>query len=212
MRTVLSRVAFLAAVAMSAAVASAAENDVLYWMVDDSATIDGTDVREFMNDYDAPSDSYFAARVRVTGGNITEDTFLNLYSFTEDNRVSVEPGNLGVDFFDNGAGYWGAGVPDGNKSPSGDYSAGTPEYSFIVEIGNVVGVGSDLSSWTTIASTGPTRYSDLAEFIQQTQNLGEPLSKIWIPTEFVTPVPEPSGGLLLLVGAAVLALRRRREA
>ncbi|MBQ6914209.1 MAG: PEP-CTERM sorting domain-containing protein [Kiritimatiellae bacterium] len=208
----LSRVAFLAAVAMSAAVASAAENDVLYWMVDDSATIDGTDVREFMNDYDAPSDSYFAARVRVTGGNITEDTFLNLYSFNEDNSVSVEPGNLGVDFFDNGAGYWGAGVPDGNKSPSGDYSAGTPEYSFIVEIGNVVGVGSDHSSWTTIASTEPTGYSELAEFIQQTQNLGEPLSKIWIPTEFVTPVPEPSGGLLLLVGAAVLALRRRREA
>ena len=197
---------------MSAAVASAAENDVLYWMVDDSATIDGTDVREFMNDYDAPSDSYFAARVRVTGGNITEDTFLNLYSFNEDNSVSVEPGNLGVDFFDNGAGYWGAGVPDGNKSPSGDYSAGTPEYSFIVEIGNVVGVGSDHSSWTTIASTEPTGYSELAEFIQQTQNLGEPLSKIWIPTEFVTPVPEPSGGLLLLVGAAVLALRRRREA
>ena len=139
--------------ALTAGVVSAAgENDVLYWMVDDNATIttdteSGTTLTigsffEKITSYSPFEDlntgegSAFAARIRVTGGGIQEgqDVFLDLY--IPGHGLDVGGGAYGVEF-GNVGGYWGAGVPTGNQSPSGDYSAGTPEYSFIVELGNI---------------------------------------------------------------------------
>ena len=137
MKVSIFKIAACAAVALTASVASAGD-DVLYWMVDSSATVekDGvtTSVSSFFDNYTAPEGSAFAARVRVTGGDITQDTFLDLY--IPNYGIDTGNGDIGVLFSDAG-GYWGAGVPTGNQSPSGDYSAGTPEYSFIVELGNI---------------------------------------------------------------------------
>ena len=117
-RRLLKMAAFVAALLM-VGVASA-EEDVLYWMIDSSATVekDGvtSSVSEFFDNYGAPANSAFAARVRVTGGNITEDTFLDLY--IPGYGVNTGNGDLGVEFGDAG-GYWGAGVPTGNQSPIG---------------------------------------------------------------------------------------------
>ena len=147
------KIAAFTAIALMAGVSFAGENDVLYWMVDDSATVekeDGTKVSigdYFADPAVATSGSDFAARIRVTGGNIQEgkDVFLDLY--IPGCGVDVGGGAYGVQFLDN-SGYWGAGVPTGNQSPSGDYSAGTPEYSFTVELGNIaeLGGGNGLSS------------------------------------------------------------------
>lgn len=208
---------FLAALfpaAFCAAALSAAENDVLYWMVDGAASVakeDGTevDVRTFLGGL-AGSD--FAARVRVTGGDIAGDTFLDLYDPSDGTTYS---GWLGVDFDPiegGGSGYWGAGVPDGNQSPSGQYSAGTPEYSFTVEIGNVA--WDDASggwSWTTVATGASATYSSLAAHISPQFDLNPPAGVPWSPASF-TAVPEPSGGMLAAFGSALLALRRRRFA
>ena len=138
-----------AAVLTAGMVLAAGENDVLYWMVDDSATITtdtesgatATIGRFFENvksyspfeNLNTGEGSAFAARIRVTGGDITEPVFLMLHL----SDGTTESGELGIWLGDNGAGYWGAGVPTGNQSPVGDYAVGTPEYNFIVEIGNV---------------------------------------------------------------------------
>lgn len=207
MRVGIFEIAACAAVALTAGVASAGD-DVLYWMVDSSATVekDGvtTSVASFFENYDAPADSAFAARVRVTGGDITQDTFLDLY--IPGSGLDEGGGYWGVEFSDVG-GYWGAGVPTGNQSPSGDYSAGTPEYSFIVELGNI----DSSDNWTTVATSAAATYSSLGDYIHQTFDINPGQIAVWAPTAFSVPVPEPSSGLLTLIGFAFLSLRRKRK-
>ena len=206
---------------LTAGVSSGGENDVLYWMVDDSAQVtkDGTSqsISDFFSDYMSSenwsaTDSSFAARIRVTGGNISGDVFLGLYGRDENDVPYIESGELGMAFDDSGAGYWGAGVPDGNQSPSGSYSAGTPEYSFIVEIGNVVwDENSGTASWVeTVATSAAAAYSSLGAYIHQTFDMNPGQMAVWTPTSFDA-VPEPSSGLLTVIGFAFLALRRKRK-
>ena len=207
MRFGIFKIAAYAAVALTAGVASAGD-DVLYWMVDNSATVekDGvtTSISSFFENYGAPEGSAFAARVRVTGGDIQDgqDVFLDLYM--PGSGVDEGGGAWGVEFSDAG-GYWGAGVPTGNQSPSGDFSAGTPEYSFIVELGNI-----DASdNWTTVATSASATYSSLGDYIHETFDINPGQIAVWTPTTFTAPVPEPSSGLLMAVGLALLALRRK---
>ena len=207
MRVGLFKIAACLAVALTAGVASAGD-DVLYWMVDNSATVekDGvtSSISSFFESYDAPDGSAFAARVRVTGGDIQDgqDVFLDLY--IPGYGVDEGGGEYGVEFSDVG-GYWGAGVPTGNQSPSGDFSAGTPEYSFIVELGNI----DSSDNWTTVATSASAAYSDLGDFIHETFDINPGQIAVWSPTQF-SAVPEPSSGLLMAVGLALLALRRKR--
>ena len=204
----LLRLAAFAAAILTAGV-SFAEEDVLYWMVDSNAIVEDTQagttapIGDFFSSY--PEGSAFAARVRVTGGNIQEgqDVFLDLY--IPGYGPDVGGGAWGVEFSSDVGGYWGAGVPTGNQSPSGDYSAGTPEYSFIVELGNI----DSSDNWTTVATSAAKAYSDLGDYIHQTFDINPGQIAVWTPTQF-TAVPEPSGGLLTLMGFAVLALRRKR--
>ena len=196
------------AAALLVAGLSVADEDVLYWMIDSSATVekDGvtSSVSKFFENYEAPEGSAFAARVRVTGGDIQagQDVFLDLY--IPGYGLDEGGGEYGVEF-GNAGGYWGAGVPTGNQSPSGDYSAGTPEYSFIVELGNI----DSSDNWTTVATSAAKAYSDLGDYIHQTFDINPGQIAVWTPAQF-TAVPEPSGGLLTLMGVALLALRRRR--
>ena len=205
----LSRFAVLAVAVLTASVSDAGD-DVLYWMVDGNATVnewwDGgrgeMDIGEFFGE-DASS---YAARIRVTGGDIQEgnNVFLDLY--IPGYGVDVD-GEYGVLFSDGSdGGYWGAGVPSGNQSPSGDYSAGTPEYSFIVELGNI-----DASdNWTTVATSAAATYTSLAAYIHDTFDMTPGQGAVWAPASF-NAVPEPSGGVLTAIGLAVLALRRKRR-
>lgn len=196
------------AAALLVAGVSVADEDVLYWMIDSSATVekDGvtSSVSSFFDNYGAPANSAFAARVRVTGGDIQEgqDVFLDLY--IPGYGLDVGGGEYGVEFSEVG-GYWGAGVPTGNQSPSGNYSAGTPEFSFIVELGNI----DSSDNWTTVATSAATAYSDLGDYIHQTFDINPGQLAVWTPASFQA-VPEPSGGLLTLMGVALLALRRKR--
>ncbi len=204
-----SRVAAFAAAILVAGVLSAGASDVLYWMIDGTASVtpsgDGAamSVNDFFSSYELTDGSAFAARIRVTGGDITEDTFLDLY--IPGYGVDVGGGEYGVEFSTVG-GYWGAGVPTGNQSPSGDYSAGSPEYSFIVELGNI----DSSDNWTTVATSAAATYSSLADYIHQTFDMNPSSMAVWTPTEFAA-VPEPSSGLLVTIGLAVLALRRKRK-
>ena len=207
MRVGLFKIAACLAVALTAGVASAGD-DVLYWMVDNSATVekDGvtSSISSFFESYDAPDGSAFAARVRVTGGDIQDgqDVFLDLY--IPGYGLDEGGGEYGVEFSEVG-GYWGAGVPTGNQSPSGDFSAGTPEYSFIVELGNI----DSSDNWTTVATSASATSSSLGDYIHETFDINPGQIAVWTSTEF-SAVPEPSSGLLMAVGLALLALRRKR--
>ena len=214
----LHRFAVLAAALMASAVLVAGD-DVLYWMIDTSATIT-TDLHSdpqtkatigefFANIGDYYPDlntegSAFAARVRVTGGGIQDgqDVFLDLY--IPGYGLDKGGGEWGVEFGDAG-GYWGAGVPTGNQSPSGDYSAGTPEYSFIVELGNIDAA----DNWTTVATSAAATYSSLSDYIHETFDLNPGQLAVWTPTQFT--IPEPTSVLLMVIGGALLALRRKRK-
>ena len=209
MRVGIFKIAAYAAAALTAGVASAGD-DVLYWMVDGSATVekDGvtTPITSFFENYDAPDGSAFAARVRVTGGDIQDgqDVFLDLY--IPGYGVDEGGGYWGVEFGDVG-GYWGAGVPTGNQSPSEAYAAGSPEYSFIVELGNI---DTD-DNWTTVATSAAKAYSELytENYIHKTFGMSPSTLAAWAPVTF-TAVPEPSSGLLTALGLALLALRRKK--
>ena len=215
MRARLYRLAVLAA-ALMASTALVAGEEILYWMVDDSSTVSwwnaegeqvSGSVSSFLASYGTPAEgSAFAARIRVTGGDIQdgEDVFLDLY--IPGYGVDTGGGEYGVLFSDVG-GYWGAGVPTGNQSPSGDYAAGSPEYCFSVELGNL----DSSDNWTTVAYGEPASYISLRDYIHETFDLNPGQSAIWTPTTFGTDVPEPSSGLLLLIGGALLALRRRNR-
>lgn len=87
----------------------------------------------------------------------------------------------------------------------------SPEYHFVVELGNWNEVNGD---WTKVADSKDAITYDYIynEGHLKTFNNGEPVAigtQSWKPTTYV--VPEPSGGLLVLLGAAGLLLRRRRK-
>ena len=87
------------------------------------------------------------------------------------------------------------------------YASGSPEYAFVIELGNWDG-----SAWSTFAVSETVTYADLASnnHIDTTSGYNPNPITPWAPSSYV--VPEPTSGMLVLVGAALLALRRRRGA
>ena len=78
------------------------------------------------------------------------------------------------------------------------------EYSFAVELGNW-----EAGEWvTTLASTELVPYDSIASHIAEWQGIEAIPTLAWSPTTYS--VPEPSSGLLMLLGGALLALRRRK--
>lgn len=87
------------------------------------------------------------------------------------------------------------------------YASGSPEYAFVIELGNYDG-----SNWSMLAVSETATYNDLSDShnIIPAQDYNPVYATPWMPSSYV--VPEPTSGMLVLVGAALLALRRRRGA
>lgn len=86
-------------------------------------------------------------------------------------------------------------------------------YSFQIELGNWLDQSSE-QNWTMMAESGYISYDKLAEYIAE-EHVDEPPAWIWTP-EVMTgrpgSAPEPTSGMLMLIGFSFLALRRRRIA
>ena len=182
--------AFVASVSCSAAEGG----EVLWWMVGDNLdAITGTTKED--NTMNAGQLGVTAARVRWENGS--EKGWLTLYGLDANGKVYELEGAGGADvpamFF-------------GNLS---DLAGDLTSYSFVLELGN----WSDGSWVHTSMESQAASYNQLvtdkhiSQWKETTPTYGTP----WKPTTGYTVVPEPSSGLMLLVGGAVLMLRRRRR-
>lgn len=154
--------------AFALAFASIADVAALYWQVGDTGI-----------DYDY-------AKVRVTGGGLSDPSYLNSADYD------------GVSILANGDGATYADVSS--------YSSGS--YSFFVELLNY-----ENSNWSIVGHSDTLTYQDLVTSGYITTG------GIAAPSVATAPfglseqyeIPEPTSGLLLLMGASMLALRRRRK-
>ena len=181
-----------AAVLAYAAQARAASDNYLYFQIVDSPTIKNlAGVEVPWNEYTWNNLGVTAARVVSINGDT--ETPLN-FSY-----------NAGGTFVDTEATMVNMGV----NMPLYAALPGDPSsLSFAIELGNY-----NDGTWTTLATSGSLNYQDLHNsgytYMPSAGDLALATLTAWAPTAY--PVPEPSSGLLMLLGASLLALKRRRR-
>ena len=185
----------------ASASAVAADGEVLWWTVGDdlqsikAETVDGKVVS-------AADLNVTDVRIRYDNSTDGSSGYLTFFGINEDKSVSVYDGSA-----DLGADY-GIGIP---AEYFGDLSAlsGSPaSYSFVIELGNYLD-----GSWArTSMESERVSYGDLVaqKHITAWEHDYPSYGQAWSPSSY-TVVPEPSGGMLWLIGGALLALRRKRE-
>ena len=183
------------------AVQAQASDYLLYWQVEDNASI---------NWFDGTSLGTVATYTNLDGQQIkmaraVSSTSPNgLYVYDMDTGV---PLNYAEEFTSGGTG------PMLSYIGAFDSSTSLAGLSFAIELGNW-----ENGKWTTLATTGMISYNDLTTIASQEggtyiltagQDINLPTFMAWTPNAYV--VPEPSSGLLVLIGASLLALRRRKS-
>ena len=191
----------------------------LWWTVDDSATIDGKPIREYLDAYQATvsdwdgSTDWFAARVQATDEGWSEPVFLGVWVEDGQGGYDLWDGEAGVELAEGGEG-WGTGSWTESLAAFGGLEL-TANTLFTVQIGyDRWDADQNDVFWTTLADmTSPQHYADLSQCLSFGET-GTPAASQWKATTFTSTnpaeVPEPATGLLALLGAAVLALRRKR--
>lgn len=176
-------------------------DSVLWWQIDGNTAVGNTllknyDISEGSDGTYCPvirGEEVYAARVRVVDGD---------YLFIYDGE-----GNL-TDFSTTEL----YGPASGLVPPTTEVKAvelgnyASSQYSFIIEIGNF----NQHNEWTAVAATEAVGYN----FLQtggylSTGGIYTQAQNFWAPTTMN--IPEPTTGLLMLIGTGLLALRRKRR-
>ena len=184
---------FTAMIVGTAASCEAAEGgEVLWWLIDTDyekitgETIQGTTMT-------AKELGVNGARIRYQNGDAVGG-YLPLFGLDDNDNLVEFDGINGVEL---PAEYFG--------SLSGISGA---SYSFVLELGNWAN-----GQWvSTSMESRPEAYDALVQnqHITKWNDLTPSYAKPWTPTQFQV-VPEPNSGIMLLVGGALLMLRRRRS-
>lgn len=162
-----------------------ADDSYMYWMVNDTVTLDDAPL-------DFGSGSYSAKVALYQGAPGSSDaTYMSLATVGGDGSL-VAAGDSGVSIGALGASFYSALA----TNLTGD------DWNYYVEIwsnesgqNNLVGRS---EGYTTAQAAEYIRSSSLTPGIFATVS------------SFSSPVPEPTSGLLMLIGSAALALRRRK--
>ena len=180
-----------------------AEDTLIYFRIVDNVPIvyfDGTETTWDSSYTSAEGYAIDSARVVVTGGALTEETPLIL-GYIDGNAFVSGANEIALDEHE-------------SPPPQTMYAFVTgyasAEYSFAIELGSY-----DSGEWTTLATSASLTYQQLQTgdgvngSYLTTYDATLPMPQgIWAPTSYN--VPEPSSGLLVLIGAGLLALRRGR--
>ena len=188
------RIAFLfAAMLVASRSCEAAEGgEVLWWLVD----IDYKSIKGTYND----GTTVTAGELGVNGARIRYEStngdygWLPLFGLDENDKFVQYEGANGVLLPAEYFGNLGGSLSDSS-------------YSFVLELGNY-----DNGKWTgTSMESASANYTDLVNnnHITQRHETAPAYGTPWTPDNFMV-VPEPNSAMLLLLGASILALRRRR--
>ncbi len=165
---------------------------VLYWQVNPSVTITGG----------SGELSWAYATLYAVASDSSTPTQLSSQKFDSSGTSSSASSYVDKDYFN---------VTSGDIIPAYATLSGTDYtgYSFYIELVNY-----DNNVVTGVARSESVSYSNLGNALQDAANFNSNWSSINAMgsnmTTF-TAIPEPTSGLLLLVGAAVLGLRRKRQ-
>ena len=135
------------------------------------------------------------ARLRIDDGS-GNSTYLSFLVWDDDGDGHVERVEIG--------GVDGTFIPVEAWADLTGYQGAS--YSFAVELGNFAD-----GEWVkTLAASEPVSYDYLASqgHVGSWDDISADLTHVWRPSGYA--VPEPSSGLLMLIGGALLALRRRK--
>ena len=178
-----------------------AEDTLIYFRIVDDFSIvyfDGTETKWDTSYRSAEGYAIDSARVVVTGGGLANETPLILGYISGNTVVSSGADEIALDK---------TPPPQTMFAFISDYASA--EYSFAIELGSY-----DSGAWTTLASASLT-YQQLeagdgpnGSYITTYDATLPTPQGIWAPQAYN--VPEPSSGLLVLIGAGLLALRRGR--
>lgn len=177
-----------------AGMAVSAQANYMYWQVTDTiATDDNAGLKPIISQ--DPSGDYIT---RFRYGNTAEGTKFENFSVYSD----ADGGDI----------IGTVGNPE-SLSPVGGavkvdlsaINADSASYSYYVEV-----LKWDGAKYTQVAVSDLQSYSQLeAEYIGAEDNLiGIPSIKVWAGTSYAA--PEPTGGMLVMMGLAFLGLKRRR--
>jgi hypothetical protein len=165
--------------------AKATEEQLLWWLVEPDDVVEDW--------YGSPStvSAIGATDARLRVDNASGDVIAYLDFYVQEEGSALTERWSGVDGWE---------IPVEAFAIVDGYTSA--EYSFAVELGNYAN-----GAWVkTLASSDPLPYASIREHIGVWNGIQPELASTWIPSSYS--VPEPSSGLLMVIGGALLALRR----
>lgn len=189
----------------------AGDESVLWWMFDETTEINDINgsgapftIDTLVGRGDAEGKTVTAIRIGAYDG----DTLLGYLLINDGGGPGGENlpyYTMPTEDFDTGGKSWNAGP---TYALLGEY-ASTPGVSFMIELGNWDDSLGEGNEWQILAHSDRGTMESLREFIEISA-FEMHTTKEWDGGSYS--VPEPSSGLLILIGGALLALRRRRRA